>query len=73
MSRKSFLWEPNMIEHLIDFLLQYKASMLYKSPDFDADKPMQYKELRILMAGIYEETEVSLFGQVNPINMPHNF
>ena len=25
------------------------------------------------MTGIHEETNVSLFGQVNPINMPHNF
>ena len=49
-----------MIDHLIDCLLNYKSNMQYKSLDFDADKPMQYKELRIDMAAIYEQ-DISLY------------
>ena len=32
--------------------------------DFDADKPMQYEELQMKMASIYENQDPSLFGKV---------
>ena len=57
--RKNFRWETDMIEHLIDCLLDYKSLMTFKNLDFDADKPAQYKHLRVAMANIYEE-DVSL-------------
>ena len=48
-----------MVENLIDFLSAYKSSMEYKSLDFDADKPAQYKHLRQEMAKLYaDEDEV---------------
>ena len=70
--RKNFRWDTAMIEHLIDCLLEYKSSMTYKNLDFDADKPMQYKELRLLLASIYKE-DVSLFGPLAPTRLPGNF
>ena len=41
--------------------------MEYKGLDFDGDKQVQYKELRLLMAKLYEETNASFFGPVNPV------
>ena len=61
--RKNFQWETDMIEHLIDCLLDYKSSMTLKNLDFDADKPMQYKQVRLAMASIYEQ-DVALLGLV---------
>ncbi len=54
-----------MLENLIDFLSAYKSSMEYKSLDFDADKPAQYKHLRKEMVKLYED-EV-LFGPVHEV------
>ena len=39
--------------------------MEYRSLDFDADKPAQYKYLRIEMAKLYAEQEEELFGPVS--------
>ena len=61
-----------MIKHLIDSLLEYKSRMSYKGIDLDGDKPMQYKELRSLMANIYEQ-DVSLFGPVSIVPLPDDF
>ena len=44
--------------------------MGYKGLDFDGDKPMQYKEVRIMMAEIFEETNVSAFGPTSPFVVP---
>ncbi len=71
--KQSFRWKPDMIENLIDCLNQYKAAMSYKSLDFDADKPIQYKELRLKMASLYEEEDISLFGAPNPYIFPEDF
>ena len=46
--------------------------MSYKGIDFDRDKPIQYKELRSLMANIYEQ-DVSLFGPVSIVPLPDDF
>ena len=62
MQRKYFRWEIEMVENLISSITECKTRMEYKNLDFDADKPAQYKELRILMAEIYEEKDTSLFG-----------
>ena len=70
--RKNFRWETHMIEHLIDCLLDYKSSMTFKNLDFDADKPAQYKHLRVAMANIFEE-DVSLFGPLAVTPLPHDF
>lgn len=62
-----------MKENLIDCLHQYKAAMSNKSLDFDADKPIQYKELRLKMASLYEEEDIDLFGVANPYLFPKDF
>ena len=36
-----------MVQYLINSLLDYKRLMTYKNLDYDAEKSMQYKELRI--------------------------
>ena len=51
-----------MIESLLNSLIEYKICMSYRNLDFDADKPLQYKELRYKMALKYEDEDVSLFG-----------
>ena len=61
-----------MIEHLIDSLTEYKTNMSYKGIDFDGDKPMQYKELRLKMAEIYSEN-IILFGPVCVDQLPDDF
>eukprot|EP00794_Sanderia_malayensis_P011557 gene11557-12747_t len=71
--KASFRWKPEMIEQLITCLHQYKTAMSYKNLDFDADKPIQYKELRLKMATLFENENVSLFGSVNPLLPPENF
>ena len=50
--KQGFRWKPDMIDNLINCLHQYKAGMSYKSLGFDADKPIQYKELRLKMSFI---------------------
>ena len=60
-----FRWSPGMIENLIDCLSSYKSIMEYRSLDFDADKPAQYKHLRKEMAKLYADEDESLFGPVS--------
>ena len=52
-----------MISQLIDRLLEYKSKMEYRSLDFDADKQIQYQELRVEMGRIYAD-DVSLFFDI---------
>ena len=61
--RKIFKWEQYMIENLIDCMLNYKSSMLYKNLDFDADKVGLYREVRLAMAELYKDDE-AYFGPV---------
>ena len=70
---KRFRWETQMISQLIDCLLEYKSKMEYRSLDFDADKQIQYQELRVEMARIYADDDVPLFGPVTSIALPDNF
>ena len=48
------------------------TQMSYKGIDFDGDKPMQYKELRLKMAEIYNE-DITLFGPVHVDCLPDDF
>ena len=61
-----------MISHLINCLLEYKSKMGYRSLDFDADKQIQYQELRVEVARIYAD-DFSRFGPVTSIALPDNF
>ena len=54
-----------MVENLINQLSSYKSSMEYRSLDFDADKPAQYKYLRTEMAKLFAEQDEELFGPVS--------
>ena len=47
--------------------------MTYKDLDLNADKPMQYKELQIEMASIYENQDQSLFGRVKTEALSEDF
>ena len=71
--RKQFRWDEKMIENLIDSLQSYKATMLYKGLDFNGDKSHQYKEIRISMAKIYLDKDVTLFGPVTSPSLPEDF
>ena len=62
-----------MIEHLIDSLLEYRSRISYKSIDFDADRPIQYKEMRLSMTKIYMETDFSLFGPICVVPLPSGY
>lgn len=62
-----------MIETLIDGLYLYKTEMAYKNLDFDANKLIQYKELHLKMAALFEDEDVSFFGAVNPLLLPEDF
>ena len=46
--------------------------MSYEGIDFDGDKPMQYKELRLKMAEIYNE-DITLFGPLCVDCLPDGF
>jgi hypothetical protein len=70
--RKNFRWNSDMIEVLIDSLMEYKTQMSYKGIDFDGDKPMQYKEIRLMMAKIYSE-DISIFGPLSVDQLPDGF
>ena len=72
-AKKYFRWDLNLVQNLVECLLEYKSKMEYKSLDFDADKPMQYNEIRLRMAMLFEEEDVSLFGPVAPVALPGNF
>ena len=56
-----------------DSLLECKSRMSYKSIDFDADRPIQYKEMRLSMTKIYMETDFSLFGPICVVPLPSDF
>ena len=47
--------------------------MEYRSIDFDGKKQIQYQELRVEMAKIYADDDISLFGPVASIALPDNF
>ena len=47
--------------------------MSYRNLDFDADKPIHYKELRYKMALKYEDEDISLFGGARPFLLPDDF
>ena len=53
-----------MVHHLINSLLEYKRLTMYKNLDFDADKPMQYKEQQIKRVSIYKNQDQNFFSQV---------
>ena len=46
--------------------------MTYRGLDFDGDKPRMYKELRELMAEIYQDFDVKIFGPVNVTDFNEN-
>ena len=56
-TKQYFCWSPEMIENLMNCLSSYKGLMEYKSLDFDADKPAQYKHLRREMAKLYTDED----------------
>ena len=58
---------------IIDCLQEYMSAMEYKGLDFDGDKPIQYDELRLFTAKLYEKKNVSLFGLSTPYSLPENF
>ena len=47
--------------------------MTYQNLDLDADKPMQYKGIRMKMASIYENQDQSLFRRVKAEALPEDF
>ncbi len=52
-----------MIQNLIKFLYSYKTRLSYNGVDFDADRPLQYREVRKSMAKLYEDDQ-AFFGPV---------
>ena len=70
-NKKNFRWNEEMIDHLINSLHGYKVEMEFKGIDFDADRPMQYKNLRIAMAKRYNDG--LFFGPVSAPEQPENF
>ena len=52
-----------MVQNLIKCLRSYKTRLSYDGLDFDADRPLQYREFRKAMAKIYGD-EVAFFGPV---------
>ena len=64
LRRNNFRWNNYMVHHLINSLLEYKRLTMYKNLDFDADKPMQYKEQQIKRVSIYKNQDQNFFSQV---------
>ena len=60
LKRKKFRWDDDIVQHLINSLLEYRRLMTYKNLAFDADKPVQSKEIRTKMASIYANQDQSL-------------
>ena len=60
-TKQYFRWLPEMIENLINCLSSYKSVMEYRSLNFDADKPAQYKYLRKEREKLYADEDDSLF------------
>ena len=66
------------IFYLIFILTAYKAEMAFKGLDFDADKSMQYKNIRLSMARIYNNNDPELpnylcFGPSSIKELPSNY
>ena len=57
--------EEKMVSQLIECLAAYKFRMEYQSNDFDADRPVQYTEIRREMAKLYDD----VFG---PVFLPYS-
>ena len=57
---KKIWWTDKMVSQLIEYLAAYKSKMKYQNKYFDADRPMQYKEIRREMAKVYDDA----FGPV---------
>ena len=55
-------WSTEMVRDLIKCLQNYKTMLSYKGCDFDADRPLQYREIRKSMANLYEEVNIAFFG-----------
>lgn len=72
LTSKRFRWETDTVRQLIDCLLEYKSKMAYRNLDFDADKQIQYQELRVDMAKLHEDDE-SIFGPVAAFKLPDDF
>ena len=69
---KKFRWQAEMVSQLIDCLLNYKSKMAYRSLDFDADKQIQYQELRVEMAKLHIDEEF-MFGPVVASHLPDDY
>ena len=59
--RKNFQWDYHMVENLVKCIVSYKARILYKNLDFDADKVGLYREVRLAMAELYNKDEEFVF------------
>ena len=57
----NFRWSAEMVKDLICTLKSYKCRLDYRGIDFDADRPLQYRELRKEMAKLCEENR-DVFG-----------
>ena len=55
-------WSTEMVRDLIKCLQNYQTMLSYKGCDFDADRPLQYREIRKSMAKLYEEVNIAFFG-----------
>ena len=62
--RKNFQWDHHKVENLIKCTVSYKARMLYKNLDFDADKVGLCREVHLAMAELYNKDEELYFGPV---------
>ena len=71
-SLKRFRWETETVSQLIDCLLEYKTKMAYRNLDFDADKQIQYQELRVEMAKLHVDSEY-MFGPLVAVKLPDDF
>ena len=63
-TQPNFQWTPEMIDHLIISLKDYKAEMDYKNVDFNSDVVAMYSKLRECMALAFD---TECFG---PIDIP---
>ena len=61
-----------MVENLIKSIKSFKASMTFKSLDFDADKAVHYSAVRETMIAIYCDDE-TLFSSTEVPNWSENF
>ena len=63
-SQTAFQWTPEMVEHLIMCLKDYKTEMDYKNIDFNSDIVAMYSKLRERMAFAFD---AEYFG---PVDLP---